>query len=382
MSANERLAITGLGMVTPVGLSVEASCAAFRAGITRFTPVFGKLIDDDRGQPVPALGGRVPFEWFHGGPREDEYPGHEAWKLPIPPPSHAFVTPGPARLAELALPAANEAWRAAKLADRAPRSLGVYLGVDEAEDGRTIIDALARELRVGFAVERVDALGRAAGLAALHRAARHLREGRIEVALVGGVDSWVRAEALEQLIAAGRLRDDDHPQGTIPGEAGAFLVIERAPGAGMRPLAWLAGSGVAEEPSAGTEDASEGVGLTQALRKALAAAALEKFPRVVCDLNGDRYRAMEWAYSLVRALPHLKQDKQREPWGPEETERWHPAEYIGDSGAASGIVNVAWAITAMRKRYAGIDDALIWGGSEGRLRAAAIVTIRDTRERS
>ncbi len=382
MSANERLAITGLGMVTPVGLSVEASCAAFRAGITRFTPVFGKYIDDDRGQPVPATGGRVPLEWFHGGPVEDEYPGHEAWKLPIPPPSHAFVTPGTARLVELALPAAHEAWNAARVADRAPRTIGLYLGVDEAEDGRALLDALAKQFGVTFAVERVDALGRASGLAALHRAARHLREERIEVALVGGVDSWVRADALERLIEAGRLRDDDHPQGTIPGEGAAFVVIESTPPAGVKPLVWLTGSAVAEEPSADTEDASEGVGLTQALRKVRAGATLASFPRILCDLNGDRYRAMEWAYSLIRALPDLKQDKQREPWGPEETERWHPAEYTGDTGAASGIINLAWAATALRKGYAHSDDALIWGGSEGRLRAAALITRMTSRERS
>ncbi len=382
MSANDLLAITGLGMVTPVGLGVEASCAAFRAGITRFTPVFGKLIDDERGQPVPAVGGRVPLEWFHGGPVEDEYPGHEAWKLPIPPPSHAYVTPGAARLAELSLPAASEAWRNARMADRAPRSIGIYLGVDEAEDGRAVIDALGRTLHTAFALERVDALGRASGLAALHRAARHLREGRIEVALVGGVDSWVRAEAIERLVANGRLRDDDHPQGIIPGEGAAFVVLEASPPSGIKPLAWLLGSGVAEEPTAGTEDASEGMGLTEALRKARAGVDMKTFPRVVCDLNGDRYRAMEWAYSLVRALPDLKQDKKSAPWGPEETDRWHPAEYIGDSGAASGIINLAWAVTAMRKGYALIDHALVWGGSDGILRAAALVTTRSTRERS
>lgn len=374
MSANDRLAITGLGMVTPVGLSVEASCAAFRAGITRFTPVFGKYIDDEKGQPVPAAGGRVPLEWFHGGPVEDEYPGHEAWKLPLPPPSHAFVTPGAARLAELAVPAAHEAWTAARLADRAPRSIGLYLGVAESEDGRAVIDALAKLLGATFAVERVDALGRASGLAALHRAARHLREGRIEVALVGAVDSWVRAEAIERLVESGRLRDDDHPQGIIPGEAAAFVVLEASPPSGVRAMAWLAGSAVAEEPTAGTEDASEGVGITQALRKALAQAGTAAFPRVVCDLNGDRYRAMEWAYGLVRVLGAL----QPADGGPASSEAWHPADCIGDTGAASGLVNLAWAVTAMRKGYGRSRESLVWGGSDGVLRAAAVLTLDPT----
>ena len=371
MSANERLAITGLGMVTPVGLSVEASCAALRAGVTRFTPIFGKFIDDAKGNPVPASGGRVPLEWFHGGPVEDEYPGHEAWKLPIPPPSHAFVTPGAARLVELAMPAASEAWNAARLADRAPRAIGLYLGVDEAENGRGVIEALTKQLGVTFAVERVDSLGRAAGLAALHRAARHLREGRIDVALVGGVDSWVRAEALENLVETGRLRDDDHPQGIIPGEAAAFVVLEAAPPTGVRALAWLAGSGVAEEPTAGTEDASEGVGITQALRKTLASGNTKHFPRVVCDLNGDRYRVMEWTYGLVRVLGALEPLED----GPGSNEAWHPADCIGDTGAASGTVNLAWAITAMRKGYGRSRESLVWGGSDGVLRAAALVSL-------
>jgi len=376
MSANERLAITGLGMVTPVGLSVEASCAALRAGITRFTPVFGKYIDDEKGNPVPASGGRVPLEWFHGGPVEDEYPGHEAWKLPMPPPSHAFVTPGAQRLVELAIPAASEAWTAARLADRAPRAIGLYLGVDDAENGRNVIDALTKHLGVTFAVERVDALGRAAALAAMHRAARHLREGRIDVALVGGIDSWVRAEAIERLVDTGRLRDDDHPQGIIPGEAAAFVVLEATPPTGVRPLAWLAGSGVAEEPTAGTEEASEGVGITQALRKALAGTGIEAFPRVVCDLNGDRYRAMEWGYGLVRVLGGL----QPADGGPASNEAWHPADCIGDTGAASGLVNLSWAVTAMRKGYGRSREGLVWGASDGVLRAATVLTLDPKRK--
>lgn len=383
MSEQPPIAITGMGMMTPVGLCVAASCSAFRAGITRLTPVFGKMLTDEENQPVPPSGGRVPLEWFLGGPIEDEYPGHEAWGLPIPPPSHAFVTPGAARLLELAAPAAAEAWRQARVDDQAARPVGLYLGLDETDDARDLADALSSALRITFTLQRADKLGRAAGLAALHRAMRHLAEGRIEVALVGGVDSLVRPEAIDRLVAAGLLKSESHPQGVAPGEAAAFLVLEASPRA--RALGWVTGTGVAEEPTAGTEDANEGVGLTRALRAARAAAGANEpshFPRLVCDLNGDRYRAMEWAYALVRALPDLKQDKRSDPWGPEETERWHPAEFIGDSGAASGIVNTAWAVTAMRAGYAHTRDALIWGASEGALRAAALLTTRNLAGRS
>ncbi len=383
MSEQPPIAITGMGMMTPVGLSVAASCSAFRAGITRITPVFGKMLTDDENQPVPATGGRVPLEWFTGGPIEDEYPGHEAWKLPIPPPSHAFVTPGPARLLELAGPAAAEAWKQARADDQAPRTVGLYLGLDEHDEARALADGLGDALRVSFVLQRADRLGRAAGLAALHRAVRHMVEGRVEVALVGGVDSLVRPEAIDRLAAEGRLKSEDHPQGVAPGEAAAFLVLEAAPRS--KALAWITGTGVAEEPTAGTEDANEGVGLTRALRTARAAAGANEpsnFPRLVCDLNGDRYRAMEWAYALIRALPDLKQDKRSDPWGPEETERWHPAEYTGDTGAASGVTNAVWAVTAMRAGYAHTRDALIWGASDGPLRAAAFLTTRNLAGRS
>jgi 3-oxoacyl-[acyl-carrier-protein] synthase-1 len=383
MSEQPPIAITGMGMMTPVGLSVAASCSAFRAGITRITPVFGKMLTDAENQPVPATGGRVPLEWFTGGPIEDEYRGHEAWKLPIPPPSHAFVTPGAARLLELAGPAATEAWKQSRADDVAPRTVGLYLGLDELDEARALADGLGDALRLSFTLQRADRLGRAAGLAALHRAVRHMAEGRVEVALVGGVDSLVRPEAIDRLATEGRLKSEDHPQGVAPGEAAAFLVLEAPPRS--KALAWITGTGVAEEPTVGTEDANEGVGLTRAIRAARAAAGANQpshFPRLVCDLNGDRYRAMEWAYALIRALPDLKQDKHSEPWGPEETERWHPAEFIGDTGAASGIVNAVWAATAMRAGYANTRDAFLWGASEGPLRAAAFLTTRNLAGRS
>jgi 3-oxoacyl-[acyl-carrier-protein] synthase-1 len=199
-----------------------------------------------------------------------------------------------------------------------------------------------------------------------------LREDRVDVAIVGGVDSLVRPEVIERLADEGRLKTEDVPTGVAPAEAAAFVVLEREAPAGVKAYGWLMGSGVAEEPTAGTEDPNEGVGLTKALRAARASAGggPEHFPRVVCDLNGDRYRAMEWAYAQIRALQDLKQLK---PGGPEETDRWHPAEWIGDSGAASGILNVVWALTAMRRGYARIGVSLVWGASEGTLRAAAIV---------
>jgi 3-oxoacyl-[acyl-carrier-protein] synthase I len=367
MSA-EPLAITGIGCVTPVGLSVDATCAALRAGVARM-PQFEGWNDDDEQPDPPFPAGRVPLEWMNRT-AEEEWPGHERWNLK-PPRPHLLIVPDARRLVELAVPAVEEAWAWSGRAGGDTRGVGCYLGLAEGDDGAPIVEAVGQALRVRFEVTREDRLGRAAGLAALHRAARHLREGRVAVALVGAVDSRLRRAAIEQMTNAGVLNTEENPTGVIPGEAAAFLVLE-ARGSGRRTRLRLAASGVAEEPTAGTDEPCRGEGLTKAIRRTLADAAPPEFrPLVVNDLNGDRYRTLEWGLANVRALGTL-----RHPQGaPADFEMWHPADRVGDCGAASGGVNVVWALTALRKRYAHTDRALVCGASDGALRAAALLAI-------
>jgi 3-oxoacyl-[acyl-carrier-protein] synthase-1 len=355
--------IVGLGAVTPVGLSAPATCAALRAGIPRMLEFEGWT--DDGLDPNPAfVGGRVPTERLLGT-IEEKWPGHERWNLKISKP-HVLIEPDLARLLTLAPPAAEEAWDAA---GRPPGRAGIYLGIDEGDPATAIADAVGDRLGKTFDVVRADKFGRAAGLSALHRAARHLADGRVDVALVGGVDSQLRRAAIARQIERGVLRHDKNPSGVIPGEAAAFVVL--MPAGEAHSLARLAGSAVAEEPTAGSDSPNQGEGLTLAVRKARErAGALEAWPRVVCDLNGDRYRALEWSLACVRALGDL-------PAGPASGPEWLPAEWLGDAGAASGIVGVVWAVTAMRGGHARTDRALVWGASDGPLRAAVILSRED-----
>lgn len=355
--------ITGLGAVTPVGLSVLATCAALRAGVPRMLAFEGWT--DDGPDPNPEfVAGRVPMERLLGL-IEENWPGHERWNMTLPRP-HVLIEPDAKRLLTLAAPAAEEAWDEA---GRPPGRAGIYLGLDEHDSSTAVADAVGDRLHKTFDLVRGDKLGRAAGLAALHRAARHLADGRVDVALVGGVDSLLRRDSIARQVERGVLHHDKNPAGVIPGEAAAFVVLQPA---GMaRPLARLAGSAVAEEPTAGTDSPNQGQGLTLALRKARERAPkLQAWPRIVCDLNGDRYRALEWSLAVVRALGDL-------PEGPASGPEWLPAEWIGDAGAASGLVGVAWAVAAMRKGYAQAAQALVWGASDGPLRAAAILSAED-----
>jgi 3-oxoacyl-[acyl-carrier-protein] synthase-1 len=90
---------------------------------------------------------------------------------------------------------------------------------------------------------------------------------------------------------------------------------------------------------------------------------MKRPPLTVCDLNGDRYRAVEWAMASMRAFSDLHGD---EPL-------WHPADCVGDPGAAAGALSVVWATAALVKGYAPLPQVLVWGASDGALRGAALL---------
>jgi 3-oxoacyl-[acyl-carrier-protein] synthase-1 len=358
------LALTGVGAVTPVGLSAPATCAALRAGIARLLGFEDYEVAGGDVPSRPVAAGRVPTEWFTGGPVEEEWPGHERFAAPIPIPQHVHVPAGSERLSLLAGHAAREALAAARVADAADARLGLYLGLDEADDGDGVAGALRPALPSAPSIVRTYRSGRGAGLLALAHAARHLSAGRVDAALVGGVDSLLRHDVLSRLDAAGRLKSAAAPDGFLPGEAAAFVVLERPDAArarGIAPLARLAAAATAEEPTAGTGDPCQGQGLTAALRTVIEEVGTDQGCLVVCDLNGERLRALEWALVNAR-LSHTVRGF---------VDLWHPADCVGDTGAASGILSAVWAATALRKGYAAPSHVLLWGASDGPARAAA-----------
>ena len=125
--------ITGIGAVTPLGLSAPSSAAGLRAGISRLGPIFSSEVDAAAGGTEPAVGGRVPLEWFEGGPQVEEWPGHERFEHPFPPPEHLVIEEGAERLVRLAVPAAAESWRQSGRRGVPPANWGLFLGVDTEE---------------------------------------------------------------------------------------------------------------------------------------------------------------------------------------------------------------------------------------------------------
>jgi 3-oxoacyl-[acyl-carrier-protein] synthase-1 len=366
MTITTGLVVTGVGALTPVGLSAAASFAALRAGVSGLGEIETHSVDGALFDKVPVVGGRVPTEWFSGGPVQWEWPSHERMGVAAPPAPERMVAAGPTRLIELALPAATEAWTQAVPSGVVNGTVGLYMGIDYADESERLMAEVGTALGVRLHAIGGASAGRSAGLVALDGAAQALLAGSVQIAIVGAVDSQIRTSALEQLEEKGLLRSGTNPQGIIPGEASAFLVLERVASAtqrGAKPLAWLTSCAVYKEPSVGSDDPNQGVGLSNALAAARYEGGIEAAPLVICDLNGDRYRAMEWGLASLRTLGDIHGN----------IDIWHPADCTGDVGAASGVLNVAWGVTALQKGYARAERVLVWGASDGRSRAAAVL---------
>ncbi len=357
--------IAGMGAVTPVGLSAEATCAALRAGISRLREVESYLVPGPLFDEVPVVGGRVPLERFEGPPEEEEWPGHERFGAAEPPPPWAMIDPGPQRLIDLVLPAAREAWGPPHLRPTKSRT-GIYLGLPAEEEAKPIISAIMDDLEMKPLRAVAQPGGRASALEVLHAALQDLAAGTVDLALVGGVDSQLRGPALARLQAAGKLRTGENPQGVIPGEGAAFVVLElETPGGDPNHLAdaRILSAATALEPTASTGDPNQAAGLSDVLRRVREEAGLQVPPLVVCDLNGDRYRAMEWGLAATRVFGDLEGD----------LDFWHPADCIGDAGAALAVLNLIWGATAMNRGYSPSERVVVWGASENGVRAAVLM---------
>lgn len=336
-----RIVVIGCGGRTPLGFDREASAAAVRAGIPAAAD--HPYMIDRFGEPM-----RVARD--HG----------------IDP-----LLTGAGRLVELAVPAARDALRPlAARADLPPAYLVVCTG--EPRPGQsdsfvpTLVEALRADLgrRIGTVAHL--ARGHAGGLLGLGVAVQAIREGRTQLALVGGIDSYLQPETLEWLDDQEQLHSEHNLWGFCPGEAAGFVLIadeDLARSHGITPLLELAGAGYGRETKLiKTQDICLGEGLSDAFR-ATVAPGTPPVDRILCDMNGERYRGAEYGFAAIKNPGLFRNAAQFET----------PADCWGDIGAASGPLFVALAAEAEARQYSRGPQTLIWASSEQGLRAAALL---------
>ncbi|MHB8137722.1 MAG: 3-oxoacyl-ACP synthase [Smithellaceae bacterium] len=175
------------------------------------------------------------------------------------------------------------------------------------------------------------------------RAGEALLKRRIEGVIVACADSLCDTKRLKELMLDGRLKDPDNPYGIMAGEAGGAVLLERETSARLRKapiLAAMSAWGSAVEPNpwpAGKP--SKALGLTMAFHQ-----AFEKLDNkganvahISTDENGERTRAIEWALTAGRIFPNPDQERYL----------WHPAVVTGETGGSLGAVVLIDAITRM-----------------------------------
>lgn len=338
--------VVRVGARTPVGLRASTTAAAVRAGIVRINA--HEALVDPAGEPLrAALDGKLDPKLLGGS-----------------------------RLAELVPWPLQEALEG--LPPRDPRDpIPVLMALPEPRPGFTegheqlvhrriaALEGPGRSLRV-----RTASRGHAGGLQALHQARELIGAGRIDLAVVGGVDGYLDAETLDWLGSRRRIATRHTRSSFFPGEGAGFVVLASEPllrAQRLPSLGKVSGSGVAQEPTAVSSDPFV-VNLGRGLAAAITAAAAglpagARIDRVLCDLNGERARSEEWGMAVLSVHGVLAQAGAYEA----------PADAWGDVGAATGPLLTVLAVEAWARSHHEGRYTLLFAGSDAGLRGAVVL---------
>ena len=347
MTLREPVFVGAVGASTPVGRDALSTAAAVRAGISGFAEHPYML--DAIGEPM-----RIALApWLDIG------------------------CEGVDRFGAFLLPAVEQALRPIEgFASASPIRVGLALclpserpGLPE-DLGPIIQETVSARFPRQFSAVAVLSIGHAAGLLAIQVACSKIADGSLDACVVAGVESYLAPETLEwleandQLHGAGAL---NNAWGFIPGEgAGAGLLVserllERL---SLDPLARVMSVGQGLEPNRiKTPTVCLGEGLTAAFREALAGLPSgARVTDVLCDLNGEPYRADEFGFACLRTGEAFVA----------ASDFIAPADCWGDVSAASVPLNMVLSGIAAQKSYAKGPYAFLWASSETGERGAAL----------
>jgi 3-oxoacyl-[acyl-carrier-protein] synthase-1 len=335
----EVLHFTCLSLNCAVGLTPQSAAAAMRAAISGLTEV---ACLDNSGEPI--VGGAVP-----------DLPGHLR---------------GRERVIEL-LVRAFEPVAACLPPTLKVDHLPIVICIGEPKRPGAgiggIVAAVEARLRLKFRRENSAhiARGPVSAFDGLHYARKILSDGRAEACLIAAADTLLDARTLLWLDNAKRLKRPGVPDGLIPGEsASVALVTSRA----MTPTSIaVRGLGFAEESATVVnDDPLLGLGMARAAKSALdeAEIAMHEVAFRLSDVAGEAYGFEELALAQSRLMLQTRRCQ----------DLWCPAGFIGDCGAAAGIVQLAWAEQSYARGYSPGTVALAHGSAVGGARAAAVVT--------
>lgn len=329
--AADQVVVVGVGMMTPVGLTTGETAASVRSATMLFaeTP-----IRDHRFEPF-TLAEVI----------EDGLPdlSKEAAETPA-------VTSREARMLRLATMPLRECLQSLKPGTPPP---GLILALPETQttiplDGKRFLQLLAQQTGNSFNLKQSAAphVGRAGGLAAIGQAADTIRQGKAKFMVAGGVDTYRDLYVLGTLDMEKRVKSSAHLDGFIPGEGAGFVLLttsEAARQAGLTALVKI--SPVSQAVETGhlySKEPYRGDGLAMAVEKlASSGAAGAPIAEVYSSMNGESHWGKEWGVSFIRNKAAFLPDHEIQ----------HPADCLGDTGAAAGPIMLGLAAHGIRNGY-------------------------------
>ena len=337
--SRQPLSILASGMVTGVGLTSASTCAAIRCAVSNFTET---RFMDKGGEWI--IGAQVPLE--------------QPWR-------------GRTKLVKMVVPAIKECL--ASLDGIPPTKVPLFLCVAEPErpgrlDGldQTLLMEVQVELGIQFHPEsKVIAEGKVSGATALALARQWLYSRRSDYCIIAGVDSYLVAGTLAVYEEQTRLLTSQDHDGFIPGEAGAAVVVSApamAKGATIQCLGLGSGK---EQATVLSEQPLKADGLVAAIKAALtdAGCGMGDLDYRITDLSGEQYGFKEASLALTRTLRQRK----------EHFYIWHPADCVGEVGAAIVPVMLGVLLAATKKNYSLGSMVLCHGAKDSGERIAVVV---------
>ncbi|SPB18053.1 hypothetical protein NOV72_05252 [Caballeronia novacaledonica] len=338
------IAILSSGLVTSVGLSAPASCAAIRAKLSN--PTETRFIDSGGNW---IMSQQVPFE--------------KPWR-------------GLSRLVKMAASAIGECLSDTERS--AWKNLPLLLCV--AEKGRPgrfadLDDDLLKklELELNTKFERRSSVypqGRVGAALALERARKLIYDEGVEHVIIAAADSLIQWRTLSAYDRAERILTEGNSDGFMPGEAGSAILVGRPRGEGD--LCCIGIGFAMEHAHIDSHTPMKGEGLALAINESLRDAERNERELAfkICDLSGEQFYFKEASIAFSRIDRTIRT----------HFDVWHPAESIGETGAAIGPLLLVVLLAAHRKQYLKGRCILAHLGSDEGLRASIVIQATDRME--
>ena len=354
MTEADKIIISAIAGVTPIGGNIEQTCCSIRAGINLFEE----------------------HEFYECEPFDPEWDP----SLPLVVSAYPFndpMTDGFTRMVDMAIQSLKEIISNLKFGREELSRCGLYIALPEQDKvidswrlKEQFINALCGKTGLGgIAKKEIIFQGRTGGIRQLQAAISDINSGVLDYCIIAGVDSFLADDRIEYFDKQWRIKSDRTADGFIPGEASVMFAIEKQKTAQVRKIKPYASiEGIAfnhESQSINGDKQSTGIAGSEVLESVLSQAVdTSAIKWTISDMNGESYTGREWGTILMRNNDKFSPDHQLD----------HPVDCVGELGAAMGTLMVSMAVHAFKHDYHKANEVYLTNSADNGDRAAVLLS--------